>query len=131
MDLNSILTGLLLFIATGILGVLTRVISKRCKDHRTEHEQLKELIEKLNPLLEDHAKVHEKLNSNDEILKENAMIQTRETIVKLYYKGKKGKGLERYELEIVTDLYESYQNLDGNSYVSSLVKEIVSGTYRI
>ena len=128
---SSIITGVLLFVATGILGVLARYIIKRCKEHQEEHMQLKELIEKLDPLLEKHTETHDIINENYNVLKNNAMIDTRETIIQYYYKGKKNKGLERYELEIVNDLYESYQNLGGNSYVSSLVKEIRNGTYRV
>ena len=71
---------ILIFIATGVIGFLAKVIYNFCKRkkkekrqreerHQSEHDEFKQLIKELKPMLEQHAKEHECLNKNDRDLK--------------------------------------------------------------
>ena len=136
------INAILIFIATGVIGFIAKVSYNFCKRkrdekkereerHQLEHDEFKKLIKELKPMLEHHVKEHECLNENDRILKDNAMIRTREAIVNTYYVGKENGSLERYKLELVTELYESYKTLGGNSYVTKLMDEIDNGTFNL
>lgn len=132
--MESILTGAALFLVTALIAALIKCFSKKVNKHKDAHiyiDNLSGLLTKLEDFMTKHTEEHECLKVNDAQLKENAMLHTREAIVRFYYKGKEQGHLNRYELKLVEDLYKNYSILGGNSFVKDLVTEIRNGTYKL
>lgn len=147
--MTEILIGIAVPLVIGLISFGAKQLYSVCKErnrikrkkqeiHEREHEEIRDLIKSLKPLVEEQTRINQQLRESDVRLKEtdgrlkeNAMLHTRETIVKYYYKGKENGGLEQYQYMMVNELYESYKKLGGNSYVKKLVEEIENGTYNL
>jgi len=55
----------------------------------------------------------------------NALISIQKnTFVSIYYSAKKAGGIELYERSMLEEMYKSYGDLGGNSFVEKIMKEI-------
>lgn len=91
----------------------------------TRHENTREEICKVRSLLEKH--VSEDLFKKEELQLQREVDRCvlRDLITSIYYRYSKEKKIPVYAMEDVTALYELYVKRGGNSYVQSLMRQIL------
>ncbi len=62
--------------------------------------------------------------TDHELMKESIKVILKSRISEIYEKCKRKQCISIYEKESLIDLYNSYKNLKGNSFVDDLVKDI-------
>lgn len=88
-------------------------------DINTKLDNLANLVEKT---IEQNEILQAELDKQSEALKASL----RNSILKLYYCCQKKGYITTYQLQNVTELYNNYKNLKGNSFVKHLVEDILS-----
>ena len=99
----------------------TDEFNKKFDDINAKLDNLAELVEKT---IEQNDKLQEELNKQSEALKASL----RNSILKTYYCCQKQGYITTYQLQNVTELYNNYKNLRGNSFVSHLVEDVLSNS---
>ncbi len=91
-----------------------------------EISNVNEKIDKLTGLVE--KTVEQNAMLQEEMSKQSNALQAslRNSILNLYYKCTERGSITMFEKQNVTMLYENYENLKGNSFISGCVKEMLS-----
>ena len=120
----SAFLGLLISLGT-VLTVTLPGLRKKLLSPFRQRKKLEERLEELFSLVESHV-------AEDEEKKEELKLQRavdccvlRDLITNTYYQYAKEKKIPIFAMEDVTALYELYEKRGGNSYVQSLVRQIL------
>ena len=121
----------------GVVAVLTLIIkplkakfletiSKVSGRADTEEQinDIREQIARTIDLLQNHVALDEKKRCTDEAQTNALKSILRNNITMIYYKYKDEECIPQYDKELVLDLYKSYHEMGGNSWIGLLMKEI-------
>lgn len=104
-------------------------LNNRFNDHLVHYEELKERAEDRNKCVyeikDTLESFIEKSKNDQQISIDIQLCLIRDSILTAYYKYKPLGVIPMYVKENITKQYELYKNLGGNSYVGSLVEELV------
>ena len=124
---ESVSRAVIIFSATGLLGVTVRWLWRKAVTHSRQHEDLStypDRIEQHHKEHEEHVKEHTELTRVLTLVTNSNVAQLRTQMINIHERAMGEKTISMYWKSQFYALYENYKAMGGNGFVEQLKQDI-------